>query len=61
MVVCFPLEHYTATKRQSHLFLVISIRVLYHTCMYELVAIGDITMDMYFQGDTLTQETVVSR
>lgn len=24
--------------------------------MYELIAIGDITMDMYFQGDTLTQE-----
>lgn len=24
--------------------------------MYDLIAIGDITMDMYFQGDTLTQE-----
>lgn len=24
--------------------------------MYDLIAIGDITMDMYFQGDALTQE-----
>ena len=24
--------------------------------MYQLVSVGDITMDMYFQGETLTQE-----
>lgn len=51
-----PFDYYTAPKLQIHLFLVILMAFLYHSYMYELVSIGDITMDMYFQGDSLTQE-----